>query len=68
MADRYRGWGATLIDVGGQSSHFDNPTIDDVEEISRVVPVIEALAAEGHLVAIDTWKPDVARPASMPGA
>ena len=47
MADRYRTWGATLIDVGGQSSHFDNPTIEEVEEISRVVPVIEALAARG---------------------
>ena len=68
MADRYRGWGATLIDLGGQSSHLDNPTIDDVEEISRVVPVIEALASEDHLVAIDTWKPDVARAAVDAGA
>jgi dihydropteroate synthase len=68
MADRYRNWGATLIDIGGQSSHFDNPTIDEVEEISRVVPVIEAIAAESHLVAIDTWKPDVARAAVDAGA
>jgi dihydropteroate synthase len=68
MADRYRGWGATLIDVGGQSSHFDNPTIDEIEEISRVVPVIEALTVEDHLVAIDTWKPDVARAAVDAGA
>ncbi len=68
MADRYRGWGATLIDVGGQSSHFDNLTIEAVDEISRVVPTIEALAAEGHLVAIDTWKPDVAQAAADAGA
>lgn len=68
MADRYRTWGATLIDLGGQSSHLDNPTIDEVEEISRVVPVIEALAAESHLVAIDTWKPEVARAAVDAGA
>ena len=68
MADRYRSWGATLIDVGGQSSHFDNPTIDAVDEISRVVPTIEAMAAEGHLVAIDTWKPDVAQAAAEAGA
>lgn len=68
MADRYRGWGTTLIDLGGQSSHFDNPTIDEVEEISRVVPVIEALTSESHLVAIDTWKPDVARAAVDAGA
>lgn len=68
MADRYRSWGATLIDLGGQSSHYDNPTIRAADEISRVVPVIEALAAEDHLVAIDTWKPDVAEAAIRAGA
>lgn len=68
MADRYRTWGAELIDLGGQSSHYDNPTIASADEISRVVPVIEALVAEDHLVAIDTWKPDVARAAVEAGA
>lgn len=68
MADRYRSWGATLIDLGGQSSHPDNDTIDDADEISRVVPVIEALVAEGHPVAIDTWKPHVAATAVESGA
>lgn len=68
MADRYRSWGATIIDLGGQSSHFDNPTIPSADEISRVVPVIEALASEGHAVAIDTWKPDVAAAAVRAGA
>lgn len=68
MADRYRRWGATLVDVGGQSSHIDNITIDAADEISRVVPVVEGLAADGHLVAIDTWKPDVAEAAVEAGA
>lgn len=68
LAGRYREWGATLIDVGGQSSHFDNRTIEDADEISRVVPVVEALTAEGHLVSIDTWKPGVAAAASEAGA
>jgi dihydropteroate synthase len=68
MADRYRSWGATLVDVGGQSSHLDNPTIDSADEISLVVPAIEALVAEGHLVSIDTWKPDVAAAAVEAGA
>lgn len=68
LADRYRSWGATMIDLGGQSSHFDNPTIEATDEISRVVPVIEALVAEGHLVGIDTWKPDVASAAVDAGA
>ncbi len=68
MAGRYRDWGVTLIDLGGQSSHYDSPTIDDVEEVTRVVPVIEALVAEDHLVAIDTWKPSVAAAAVEAGA
>ena len=68
MADRYREWGASLIDLGGQSSHLDNPTIAAADEISRVVPAIEALASEGHLIAIDTWKPEVAEAAVAAGA
>ena len=68
MADRYREWGATLIDLGGQSSHLDNPTIAAADEISRVVPVIEAMVVEQHLVAIDTWKPEVAEAALTAGA
>lgn len=68
MAERYRSWGASIIDVGGQSSHLDNPTIASADEISRAVPVIEALHAEGHLVSIDTWKPDVAEAAVTAGA
>jgi dihydropteroate synthase len=68
MADRYRNWGATLIDLGGQSSFLDNPTIDENDEMSRVVPVVEALVAEEHLVSIDTWKPEVAAAAVAAGA
>lgn len=68
LAVRYRDWGADLIDVGGQSSHFENPTLPDNEEILRVVPVVEALAAEEFMVAIDTWKPAVAEAALVAGA
>ncbi len=68
MAERYRSWGATLVDIGGQSSHYENATIPSSDEISRVVPVVEALVAEGHLVSIDTWKPEVAEAAVEAGA
>ena len=68
LADSYRRWGASLIDLGGQSSHIDNETIAEADEVSRVVPVIEALVADGHLVAIDTWKPSVAEAATAAGA
>lgn len=68
MAERYRQWGASLIDLGGQSSHYDNPTIDEADEISRIVPAVEALVAEDHIVAIDTWKAGVAEAALRSGA
>lgn len=68
MADRYREWGVTIIDVGGQSSHYENPTIAAGEEIARAIPAIEALVAEGHIVSIDTWKPEVAAAAIDAGA
>lgn len=68
MADRYRNWGATIIDLGGQSSHYENETIAAADEVSRVVPIIEALVAEDHIVAIDTWKPEVAAAALDAGA
>ena len=68
MARRYRKWGATIIDLGGQSSHYDNPTLDSDEELARLLPVVEALVSDGHLVSVDTWKPDVAREASRRGA
>ena len=68
MADRYRTWGASLIDLGGQSSFLENPTIEAADEVSRVVPVIEALCSEEHIVSIDTWKVEVAEAAVAAGA
>jgi len=68
--------GADVLDVGGESSRpagrtygegFENVTA--VEEIARVVPVIEVLARElGARVSIDTVKPEVAVAALAAGA
>lgn len=60
MAERYRALGATVIDIGGQSSHYENPTIEVELEIDRLAPVVEKLVIDGHCVSVDTWKPDVA--------
>ncbi|HEY5652430.1 MAG TPA: dihydropteroate synthase [Acidimicrobiia bacterium] len=60
MADRYRQAGATVIDIGGQSSHYSNPTIETSLEIDRLAPAVERLVSEGHVVSVDTWKPEVA--------
>jgi len=60
--------GASILDVGGESTRpFSEPTPDDVE-LARVLPVVEALAREGRRVSIDTRKPAVMRAAANAGA
>lgn len=68
MAHRYRDWGASVIDLGGQSSHFDNPTISSEEELARLLPAVTALVRDGFVVSVDTWKPEVARDCLAAGA
>lgn len=60
--------GATLIDVGGQSSRTDRPAVSEREEIARVASLVERLAAAGLLVSVDTWRSTVARTALAAGA
>ncbi len=61
--------GARLIDIGGESGVTNRQPVSPAEEISRVVPVIEAVVGElGALVSVDTYKPEVARAAIAAGA
>ena len=67
--------GADVIDVGGESSRPKGKTygegfevVDAEEERRRVIPVVEALVAEGIPVSVDTVKGAVARPALAAGA
>ncbi|KAK8106263.1 Folic acid synthesis protein fol1 [Apiospora kogelbergensis] len=64
--------GATMIDIGGQSSSPGTPDITADEEISRVIPVIELIRSipETHEVAIsvDTYRASVAEAAVKAGA
>jgi dihydropteroate synthase len=60
--------GADLIDVGGETASGHHPAIAAEEEIARVVPVIERLAARGATVSVDTYKPAVAEAAIAAGA
>jgi len=60
--------GADLIDVGGESTRPGAAPVPEAEEIDRVVPVIEALVADGALVSVDTMKPAVMRAAIAAGA
>jgi dihydropteroate synthase len=60
--------GADLIDVGGETASGHRPAVAAEDEIERVVPVIERLAARGAIVSVDTYKPAVARAAIEAGA
>jgi dihydropteroate synthase len=62
--------GADLIDVGGESTRPGAPEVSEEEELRRVIPVLERLAASGFPVpvSIDTSKPAVARAALGAGA
>ena len=59
--------GASIVDVGGESSRPGATPVPVDVEIARVVPVIEALAPEGR-VSVDTVKPEVAAAAVAAGA
>ena len=43
-----------LIDVGGESGVTTGPPVDAEEEIARVVPLVERVAASSGLVSVDT--------------
>lgn len=61
--------GADIIDVGGESTRPGFVRISDDEEISRIVPVIEALKSRFDVpVSIDTYKYKVASAAAEAGA
>lgn len=60
--------GADLVDVGGESTRPGADRVDAVEEISRVLPAIRALAAEGVVVSVDTMRAKVAEAAIDAGA
>jgi len=61
--------GADILDIGGESTRpFADPVALE-EELRRVIPVIETLAAEVNLpISIDTYKAPVARAALAAGA
>jgi len=60
--------GADLVDVGGESTRPGAERITARVELTRVLPVVEALAAHGILVSVDTMRAEVARAAVAAGA
>lgn len=60
--------GATIIDVGGESTKPGVERVSMDEELTRVIPVIHALAKAGAMVSVDTMRAEVAALAVASGA
>jgi dihydropteroate synthase len=60
--------GASIIDVGGESTRPGADPVWEGDEIARVIPVIERLAKSGLVVSIDTRKAAVMEAALAAGA
>jgi dihydropteroate synthase len=70
----FQRWGADIVDVGGESTrpasiYEGAGPVSEEEELSRVVPVIEAMARKVTVpISIDTYKAAVAERAISAGA
>jgi dihydropteroate synthase len=62
--------GASIVDIGGESTRPGADPVGPDDERDRVVPVVEALSDQlpEALLSIDTYKPEVARAALAAGA
>ena len=62
--------GADLLDVGGESTRPGHASVDEAQEIARVVPVVRGIreALPGVPISVDTTKPAVAEAALDAGA
>ncbi len=69
-AEQFAREGADIIEIGGESTGPGSPDVALAEELSRVVPAVEAVrrALPAMRICVDTWKSEVARQALAAGA
>jgi len=61
--------GASIIDIGGESTRPNATTVSIEQELSRVVPVIKGIRLKSNIaISIDTSKPEVMKAAIEAGA
>jgi dihydropteroate synthase len=65
---RMRDEGATLVDVGGESTRPGATRVSPRDEQARVIPVVKELAAAGVVVSVDTMNASTAFAAAQAGA
>jgi dihydropteroate synthase len=68
-AQRMAEEGAAIIDIGGESTRPGAHGIDSAQELARVLPVVERVAARvPSLISVDTSNPELMRRAAAAGA
>jgi len=68
-AQRMAEEGAAIIDIGGESTRPGAHSIDSAQELARVLPVVERVAARvPTLISVDTSNPELMRRAAAAGA
>lgn len=61
--------GASIIDIGGESTRPGAVTVSATEQLNRIIPVIEALVSQTDtIVSVDTSEPEVMHDAVAAGA
>jgi len=69
QAQRMAEEGAAIIDIGGESTRPGAHSIDSAQELARVLPVVERVAARvPSLISVDTSNPELMRRAAAAGA
>jgi len=67
-AKRLMAEGADILDIGGESTRPGSAPTSPEDELARVLPVIQAVIADGAVVSIDTRRASVMRAAIEAGA
>ena len=69
QALRFEGEGADILDVGAESTRPSHQPVSEAEEVARLLPPLEAIAARVSIpISVDTWKARVAVVALDAGA
>ena len=69
QAVRFEGEGADFLDIGAESTRPGHQPVTEAEELARLLPPLEAVAARVSIpISVDTWKSVVARAALDAGA
>lgn len=68
QAERLIAEGASILDIGGESTRPNAPEVSLDEELQRVLPIVEHLRDYPVILSIDTSQPEVIRQAVALGA